>query len=120
MKDKVQNPSLMVTSDKIDSTLVRPIEASFLRTLETQQNDMENANRHIRTTTQTGELELQIDRLYQSLHTVNAFTEVVDKFSTRVLREAEKELVDRERCVEKTAGTGGWDVQMLLRLATRV
>ena len=54
------------------------------------------------------------------LHTVNAFTEVADKFSTRVLGEAEKVLADRERRTEKTAGTDGWDVQMLLRQVTRV
>ena len=55
-----------------------------------------------------------------SLHTVNVFTEVADKFSSRVLEEAESVLVDRERRAEKTAGTDGWDVQMLLRQVTRV
>ena len=118
MVERVQNPPRTVTADSIDGTLVRPIEASFLRTLESQHLDMANANRDIKA--QSGDLEFQIDRLYQSLHTVNTFTEVADKFSTRVLGEAEKVLADRERRAEKTAGTDGWDVQMLLRQVTRV
>ncbi len=118
MTDRVQNPPRTISTDNIESTLVRPIEASFLRTLESQRLDMANANRDV--ATQSSELEFQIDRLYQSLHTVNAFTEVADKFSTRVLGEAEKVLADRERRTEKTTGTDGWDVQMLLRQVTRV
>jgi hypothetical protein len=118
MIERVQNPSRAVMSDNVDSTLVRPIEASFLRTLESQHLDMANANRDIKT--QSGDLEFQIDRLYHSLHTVNAFTEVADKFSTRVLGEAENVLADRERRAEKTGGTDGWDIQMLLRQVTKV
>lgn len=120
MNDKVQNPLSSISSENIDPTLVRPIEASFLRTLEAQHVDMANADRDIKSTTTSGELEFQIDRLYQSLHTVNIFTEVADKFSSRVLEEAESVLADRERRAEKTAGTDGWDVQMLLRQVTRV
>ena len=119
MSAKVQCPAT-TSSDIIDSTLVRPIEASFLRTLEAQHADMANADRDIKSTTQSGELEFQIDRLYQSLHTVNAFTEVADKFSSRVLEEAEKVLADREKRAEKQGGTEGWDVQELLRQVTRV
>ena len=81
---------------------------------------MANADRDIKSTTTSGELEFQIDRLFQSLHTVNVFTEVADKFSTRVLDEAENILAEKERRAEKTAGTDGWDVQMLLRRVTRV
>jgi hypothetical protein len=120
MNDKIQNPARIVSSENIDSTLVRPIEASFVRTLQAQHIDTANANRDIKTTTQSGELEFQIDKLYQSLHTVNAFTDVADKFSSRVLGEAEKILAERERCAERTAGTDRWDVQMLLRQVTRV
>jgi hypothetical protein len=120
MTDKVQNSTRTAPSETIDSTLVRPIEASFLRTLEAHHNDMLNANRDIKSTSQSGELEFQIDRLYQSLHTVNAFTEVADKFSTRVLGEAERVLSERERRAEKAGGTDGWDVKMLLRQVTRV
>jgi hypothetical protein len=119
MSAKVQNPPA-TPSETVDSTLVRPIEASFLRTLEAQHVDMANADRDIKSTTQSGELEFQIDRLYQSLHTVNAFTEVADKFSSRVLEEAEKVLADREKRAEKQGGTEGWDVQKLLRQVTRV
>ena len=118
MSDKVQHPHPPTSSENIDSTLVRPIEAAFLRTLQAQDTDMANAERDIRT--QSGELEFQIDRLYQSLHTVNTFTEVADKFGSRVLEEAESVLADRTRRVEKNAGTAGWDVQMLLRQVTRV
>ena len=81
---------------------------------------MAKAERDIKSTTQTGELEFQIDRLYQSLHTVNTFTEVADKFGSRVLEEAERVLAERERRAEKSAGTDGWDVQRLLRQVTRV
>ena len=116
MNDKVQHP--LPSSENIDSTLVRPIEAAFLRTLPAQDSDMATADRDIRT--QSGELEFQIDRLHQSLHTVNTFTEVADKFGSRVLEEAESVLADRTRRVEKNAGTAGWDVQMLLRQVTRV
>lgn len=118
MSDKLRSPPS--SSEQIDSTLVRPIEASFLRTLEAQHADMANAKHAIKSTTQTGELEFQIDRLFQSLHTVNTFTEVADKFGSRVLEEAEKVLADREARAEKTAGTDGWDVQRLLRQVTRV
>jgi hypothetical protein len=119
MSAKVQNPPA-TPSEAVDSTLIRPIEASFLRTLEAQHADMANADREIKSTTQSGELEFQIDRLYQSLHTVNAFTEVADKFSSRVLEEAGKVLADREKRAEKQGGTEGWDVQKLLRQVTRV
>jgi len=108
------------TSGTVDPTLVRPIEASFLRTLEAQHADMANVDRDIRNTTQSGELEFQIDRLFQSLHTVGAFTEGADKFSSQVLEEAEKVLSERSRRAERTAGTEGWDVQNLLRQVTRV
>ena len=118
--DKVNHPPSVPTSTQIDSTLVRPIEASFLRTLETQHADMATAEKTIKTITQSGELEFQIDRLYQSLHTVNMFTEVADKFGSRVLEEAERVLADRDRRAERTAGTDGWDVQRLLRQVTRV
>jgi len=120
MNDKAENSTLTAPSEVIDSTLVRPIEASFLRTLEAHHNEMLNANSDIKSTTQSGELEFQIDRLHQSLHTVNAFTEVADKFSTCLLGEAERVLSERERRAEKTAGTDGWDVKMLLRQVTRV
>ena len=119
MSDKVQTRS-RTPSNNVDSTLVRPIEAAFLRTLEAQHVDLTNADREIKSTTQSGDLEFQIDKLYQSLYTVNAFTEVADKFSTRVLEEAEKVLSDRDRRAERAAGTDGWDVQMLLRRVTRV
>jgi hypothetical protein len=121
MSDKAQIRSRTPSSsDNIDSTLVRPIEASFLRTLEAQHADMASANEIVKSTTQSGELEFQIDRLYQSLHTVNAFADVADKFSSRVLEEAEKVLADKERHAVKTAGTDGWDVKTLLRQVTRV
>ena len=81
---------------------------------------MANTDRDIKSTTTSGELEFQIDRLFQSLHTVNVFTEVADKFSSRVLEEAETVLAERDRRTERTAGTDGWDVQMLLRQVTRV
>jgi hypothetical protein len=118
--DKSRNLPRRVPSENIDSTLVRPIEASFLRTLEAQNGDMAKAEHDVRAITQSGELEFQIERLYQSLHTVNAFTEVAGKYSSRVLEEAEKVLAERERRSEKTAGTDGWDVQVLLRQVTRV
>jgi hypothetical protein len=107
-------------SETIDPTLVRPIEASFLRTLEAQHADMATADREIRNTAQSGELEFQVDRFFQSLHTVNAFTEGADKFSSQVLEEAEKVLSERSIRAERTAGTEGWDVQNLLRQVTRV
>jgi len=81
---------------------------------------MTNADREIQNTTQSGELEFQVDRLYQSLHTVSAFTEGADKFSSQVLEEAEKVLSERTRRAERTAGTEGWDVQNVLRQVTRV
>src|SRR5271170_8252059 len=114
MKDKIQNPprTTRTASENIDSTLVRPTEASFLRTLSSQHADILNSTRDINSTTQSGELEFQVDKLYQSLHTVNTFTEVADKFSSRVLEEAEKVLSDRQNRAERTAGTDGWDVQM--------
>ena len=97
MDDKSQDLRRRVPSENIDSTLVRPIEASFLRTLEAQYGDMAKAEHDVKAITQSGELEFQIDRLYQSLHTVNAFTEVADKYSSRVLEEVEKVLAERER-----------------------
>lgn len=109
-----------MSSNHIDSTLVRPIEAAFLRTLDVQHADMANADRQIKSSTQSGDLEFQIDKLFQSLHTINAFTDIADNFSTRVLEEAEKVLSDRERLAEETAGTDGWDVRTLLRQVTRV
>jgi len=118
INDKVQET--LTPSDNIDITLVRPSEAAFLRTLEAQHTDMAASQRDIKATAESGELEFQIDRLYQSLHTVNAFTEVADKYSTRVLEEAERVLADRESRAEKAAGTDGWDVQRLLRQVTRV
>lgn len=96
MDDKSQDLRRRVPSENIDSTLVRPIEASFLRTLEAQYGDMAKAEHDVKAITQSGELEFQIDRLYQSLHTVNAFTEVADKYSSRVLEEVEKVLAERE------------------------
>lgn len=116
--DKVQETT--PPSDNIDITLVRPIEAAFLRTLDAQHTDMATAERDIKSTTESGELEFQIDRLYQSLHTVSAFAEMADKYSTRVLEEAERVLADRENRAEKAAGTDGWNVQRLLRQVTRV
>ena len=119
VQDKVQHVS-GTTSEPLDPTLIRPIEASFLRTLDAQRTDLSNADREIRNTTQSGELEFQVDRLFQSLHTVGAFTEGADKFSSQVLEEAEKVLSERTRRAERTAGTEGWDVQNLLRQVTRV
>jgi len=113
-------PQSRISSDAVDSTIVRPIEASFLRTLDVQHADMATALRDVKSTTQSGELEFQVDKLHQSLHTVTAFTEIADKFSSRVLEEAEKVLSHRDKKVERTAGTDGWDVQMLLRQVTRV
>ena len=116
--DKYHLPSQQRPSENIDSTLLRPIEASFLRTLESHHSDLATAERTI--ATQSGDLEFQVDRLYQSLHTVNSFVQVADKFSSRILAEAEHALVERQREAEKEAGTDGWDVQMLLRQVTRV
>jgi len=119
MDDKLRSQS-RISSDTVDGSVVRPIEAAFLRTLDAQHADMDTALRDVKSTTQSGELEFQVDKLYQSLHTVTAFTEIADKFSSRVLEEAEKVLSHRDQQVERTAGTTGWDVQMLLRQVTRV
>lgn len=120
MDDKLRPRSRTTSSDNVDGTLVRPIEASFLRTLDSQHADMANALRDVKSATQSGELAFQVDKLYQSLHTVAAFAEMADKLSSNVLEEAERVLSSRESRVERTAGTDGWDVQMLLRQVTRV
>ena len=120
MEDKLRLRSRTISSDTIDSTLVRPIEASFLRTLDAQHADMDKALRDIKAVTESGELEYQVDKLYQSLHTVSQFTEMADKLGSSVLEEAERVLSERDKRVERAAGTDGWDVQMLLRQVTRV
>jgi hypothetical protein len=119
MKDKTQSRSRTTSSDKIDSSLVRPIEASFLRTLDAHYADITTAQGLLKSA-QSGELEFQIDRLHQSLHTINSFTDVADKFASKVLEEAEKVLSDIDKRAIQTAGTEAWDVQTLLRQVTRV
>jgi hypothetical protein len=118
MNDKDPSHSQTTSSDKIDSSLVRPIEASFVRSLEAHHADIANSEGILKSA-QSGELEFQIDRLHQSLHTVDTFTDVADKFGSRILEEAEKVLANVDKRAMKTAGTEGWDVQSLLRQVTR-
>jgi hypothetical protein len=120
MEDKLARSRTTSSDDTIDPTLVRPIEASFLRTLDAQHAEQDNALRDIKTYTESGELEFQVDKLYQTLHTVTQFTEIADKFGSKVLEEAERVLSERDERVERAAGTDGWDVQMLLQQITRV
>jgi hypothetical protein len=119
MNDNLR-PLPQTSSDNVDITLVRPIEASFLRTVDSHHADIANALREVKSITQSGELEFQVDKLYQSLHTVATFTEIADAVSSSVLEEAEQVLSSRDKQVERTAGTDGWDVQMVLRQITRV
>jgi Mis12-Mtw1 protein family len=119
ISDKLRHISSGATTPEIDPTLVRPLEASFLRTLEAHNAELVTADQEIRNKTHSGELEFQVDKLFQALHTVHAFTEGADKFSSQVLQEAEKVLDERQQRAERTSGTDGWDVQNLLRQVTR-
>ncbi|KTW29414.1 hypothetical protein T552_01365 [Pneumocystis carinii B80] len=64
-------------------------------------------------------LEFKVDRLYHSLHVIDSFTQVSNRYATQLLSNVAKAIQDREKQAQVNSGTTDINIKDVLREITR-
>ncbi|EMR11575.1 hypothetical protein PNEG_00019 [Pneumocystis murina B123] len=64
-------------------------------------------------------LEFKVDRLYHSLHVIDSFTQVSNRYATQLLSNVAKAIQEREKQAQVNSGTSDINIKDVLREITR-
>jgi len=108
-----------VQEDRIalDESCLRPEDTGLLNWLRQRPDSLAKENERLGAA--EGGIEFKVDRLFHSLHTMQIFGEVADRYGSAVLKEAAQTLDKRDRMARERAGSTTLPAREVLRSIAR-
>ncbi|KAK9496311.1 Mis12-Mtw1 protein family-domain-containing protein [Lipomyces doorenjongii] len=107
-------------SSNIDVSLLLPKEAAFLTRQASVMATDESQPSAEAIALNVKDVEIQVDTLRHSMHSVNSLSTAVEKYAEQVLRDVASAVAKTEEKARKAAGTEGVGMREILQTLTKV